>query len=334
MTRADDRLLALVQSYFQDYLERVRGASPHTRRVYADALRLFFSFLADRTGRPVSRLCLDDVQADAVLAFLNHLETTRHNGVSTRNSRLVALRGFVEHLLRHDLRRSDQYRRILALPGKQSPIKLPSYLEPDQVRVILGQPNQRSRDGLRHYVLLLFLYNTGARVGEALAVRRGDLQLFRPYQVRLLGKGSKHRISPLWPDTVRALRHIVSTSNDDFVFRSARGTPLGRDGVAYILDKYVSDAARQIPALARVRVTPHVLRHSCAVALLQAGVDVTLIRDYLGHVSIAATNRYLATNLEAKRNVLERFWNTARLVKRPNSPWRRSGRLLEFLSSL
>jgi integrase len=230
MTRPDDKLLALVQSYFQDYLERVRGASPHTRRVYADALRLFFSFLADRTGRPISRLCLDDVQADAVLAFLNHLETTRHNGVSTRNSRLVALRGFVEHLLRHDLRRSDQYRRILALPGKKSPIKLPSYLEPDQVRAILGQPNQRSRNGLRHYVLLLFLYNTGARVGEARAVRRGDLQLFRPYQVRLLGKGSKHRISPLWPDTVRALRRIVSTSNDDLVFRSARGTPLGRDG--------------------------------------------------------------------------------------------------------
>lgn len=334
MSLPHERFFALVQSYFRDHLERVRGASPHTRRVYAGALRLFFTFLADRVRRPISRLQLDDIRAEAVLAFLDHLEAQRSNSISTRNSRLAALRGFVEHLLRHDLSRADQYSRILALPAKRAPLKPATYLEPDQVRAILAEPDRRGPHGARHHALLLFLYNTGARVGEALAVRRTDLHLPPPYQVRLVGKGNKHRLCPLWPETVRALKQILPPGSNDPVFRSARGTPLGRDGAAYILAKYVAQAALRTPALSRVHVTPHVLRHSCAVALLQAGVDLTLIRDYLGHVSISTTNRYLSTNLDAKRRVLERFWKTARLTRRSGEKWRPSDKLIDFLSSL
>jgi site-specific recombinase XerD len=334
MTEASDRLLTLVQSYFRDHLERVRGASPHTLRGYADALRLFFGFLAERTRRPVSRLRLDDIRADAVVAFLAHLENVRGNSVSTRNGRLAALHSFVEHLVRHDVRRAEQYRRILALPMKRALIRPPAYLEPNQVRAILAETDRRTFIGARDYALLLFLYNTGARVSEALAVRSGDLHLCRPYQVRLVGKGRKERLCPLWPETVKALRRIAPSTPNERVFRTSRGAPLGRDGVADAIVKYRNLAARRVPALGRCRITPHVLRHSTACALLQAGVDVALIRDYLGHASITTTSRYLATNLDAKRAVLERFWQSAHLTKRPSTPWRASPKLLAFLSSL
>ena len=209
MTNTGDRLLLLVQSYFRDHLERVRGASPHTLRVYADALRLFFCFLGDHDGRPVSRLRLDDIRVDAVLAFLSHLETARGNSISTRNGRLAALHSFVEHLLRNDVQRAEQYHRILAISAKRAPVKPPTYLEPEQVRAILAEPDCRTVVGARDYGLLLFLYNTGARVSEALAIRNTDLNLSRPYQVRIVGKGRKERLCPLWPETVRALRRVL-----------------------------------------------------------------------------------------------------------------------------
>ena len=197
MRRTDnDRLLALVQSYFQEHLQRVRGASPHTLRAYGHAVRLFFLFLAEQLHRPVSTLGLDDIEVHHVLAFLDHLERTRHNAVSSRNSRLIALRGLVEHLLRHDLTRAEAYHRILALSAKKARSRPATYLEPEMARAVLSRPDPATRSGARHRALLLFLYNTGARVGEALAVKCEDLPLSRPYQVHLLGKGRKERFCP------------------------------------------------------------------------------------------------------------------------------------------
>ena len=332
----NDRLLALVQSYFQEHLQRVRGASPHTIHAYGHAVRLFFLFLAERLRRPVAKLGLDDIQVNHVLAFLDHLETTRHNAVSSRNCRLIALRGLVEHLLRHDLSRAEAYHRILAVSDKKTRSRPVTYLDPELARAVLARPDSSTTSGAMHYALLLFLYNTGARVGEALAVKRGDLQLSRPYQVHLLGKGRKERFCPLWPETVRALRQICPHHEGPqaLIFRNSHGAPLTRDGVAYIVAKYAAEAAQQYPALRRCRVTPHVLRHSCAVALLQAGVDVTVIRDYLGHASISTTSRYISTNLQMRRDVLERFWNKAGLRSRCDDRWRPTPKLLDFLSSL
>jgi site-specific recombinase XerD len=183
--------------------------------------------------------------------------------------------------------------------------------------------------------LLLFLYNTGARVSEVLAVRVCDLRLERPRQVRLLGKGQKERICPLWSETASALRRIIPTANEaDLLFRNAGGAPLTRDGVAYLLAKYVRSAVQTTPALSKRRVTPHVMRHSCAVALLQAGVDVSVIRDYLGHASVATTSRYITTNLQMKRDVLEAFWKRAGLSPAPLKKWRPSPKLLTFLENL
>ena len=332
---AMDPLLRLVESYFDDHLRRVRGASRHTLRAYAHALRLFFIFLADRLGRSIADLGVDHVQADAVLAFLNHVETIRHNTSASRNCRLAAIRGFVAHLLRHDVARAAQYQRVLAIPSKKTRHRPVTYWEPEVVAAILAEPDRSTAFGARDHALLLFLYNTGARVSEAIAVRRHDLQLTRPHHVRLHGKGGKERICPLWPETAAALARLLPKDDDaGVVFRSRRGDQLSRDGVAYLLAKYACRVSKRHPVLRRSRISPHVLRHSCAVALLQAGVDVTVIRDYLGHASIATTSRYVTSNLQMKRDVLDAFWKRAGLARAGRAPWRPRPELLRFLASL
>jgi site-specific recombinase XerD len=323
-----------VQSFFDNHLRRVQGASEHTVRAYRDALKLLFVFLADSGGRSVGDLQLDDVRAESVLAFLQHVESSRGNRPVTRNCRLAAIRSFAEHLLRHDVTRANQYSRILSIPAKRTGNRLIPYLEPEDARAIIAAVGSGPA-GDRDRALLLLLYNTGARVSEALAVRITDLHLERPRQVRLCGKGGKERICPLWADTAAALHALpVFSGSQETLFRNARGQPLTRDGVAYIISKYAQRAASSRPGLRRQHVTPHVLRHSCAVALLQAGVDVSVIRDYLGHASVATTSRYLTTNLEMKRRVLQAFWKRAGLEKRTNARWNPSAKLLAFLESL
>lgn len=334
-SRPPDQLLPLVESYFNDHLRRVRGASEHTVRAYGHALRLFFLFLGTRLHRPISGLALEDIVVDHVLAFLDHVEMTRGNQPTTRNCRLAAIRGFVEHLLRHDVSRAEQYRRILAIPSKRAHQRFVEYLEPEHVQVLLAQPDRRSPTGARDYALLLFLYNTGARISEALGVRPDDLRLAPPRHVRIRGKGAKERICPLWTETAAALQRLIEANGAEgtVVFRSAVGRPLSRDGAAYLLSKYVDRAAIHHPGLSRRRISPHVLRHSCAVALLQAGVDLTVIRDYLGHASVATTGRYIATNVEMKREVLHAFWKRAGLAPKGRR-WRPAPGIINFLSSL
>jgi integrase/recombinase XerD len=333
--RKQDGLLPLVQSFFQQYLRGARGASEHTIRAYRDALRLFFQFLVSRRGRSPVDVSLDDIQAEAVLAFLDHVEAQRRNSAATRNCRLVALRSFVHHLLRHDVTRADQYGRILAIGSKRATLRVITYLEPQEARAVIAAVDDRAAHAERDRALLLFLYNTGARVSEALDVRPQALRLDRLRQVRIHGKGGKERYCPLWAETAAALRRIIRPdSPSEPIFRNACGAPLTRDGVAHILAKHVRRASETRPDLRPRRVTPHVLRHSCAVALLQAGVDVTVIRDYLGHVSIATTSRYLATNLKMKRDVLEAFWKRAGLVKGSHRRWHPSPKLLALLETV
>lgn len=335
-SRPHDALLNLVESFFREHLQRVRGASPHTVLAYRDSIRLFLCFLADSDGKPVSQLGLDDITAERALAFLAHLETKRGNRPATRNQRLAALRALAEHLLRSDPTRAGQFRRILDVPTKKSRPAPVHYLEPEEVKVLLRQPDRQTKAGQRDHALLLFMYNTGARVSEALGVCRRDLQLERPWQVRLHGKGNKDRFCPLWRDTADAVAHMIGPGGepDHKVFLNAQGDPLSRDGVAYLLAKYAARGATELPTLGRRPVTPHVLRHSCAVALLQAGIDITVIRDYLGHASVATTSRYVSTNLQMKRDVLEAFWKRAGLAPTSNDNWKPTADVLAFLDSL
>jgi site-specific recombinase XerD len=298
---------------------------------------LFFEYLARQHHGGVERLALSDVTSQRVLDFLLDLETHRGNQATTRNCRLAALRSWVKHLLRHDPAHADQYARILSLPAKRTPHVQPDYLEPEQFRLILDQVDMSTSLGLRDGALLLFLYNTGARVSEALQVRWSSLNLLRPWQVRLHCKGGKERLCPLWKQTADLLRRLqgqASASPEDQVFLSSRAQPLSRDGVAYVLRHYYRLARQKHASLPRPSIHPHMLRHSCAVALLQAGIDLTAIRDYLGHSSVATTGRYLQTNLAMKREVLSRFWKRAGLEPKQPKRWRPSQGLLAYLESL
>jgi len=337
MKHSNDPLLRFVEAFFREYLQRIRGASRHTVLAYGDTLRLFLSFVAERKKREVTALCLEDLTVERVVAFLDHLESTRHNSVPTRNLRLTALRSFFRHLLRQDPPNALQYQRVLSLPAKKASRPVITYLEPEEVRVLLQQPDRRTHRGFRDYALLLFLYNTGARISEALNVQRDDLQLIRPWQVCLHGKGRKDRIVPLWRDTAHALESLAERSElpqQNHVFRRLRGQTLSRDAVADLLEKYATTAAKRMPSIRKKHVTPHVLRHSCAVALLQGGVDLIVIRDYLGHESVETTGLYTRTNLRLKRKVLDAFWKRAGIQRPSSRRWCPKEDVLAFLTHL
>lgn len=337
MRSSTPTLFGLIQSFFQHHLLQARGASPHTIRAYRDTLRLFLEHLARQQHCGVERLTLSDITSPQVLDFLIRLEAHRGNQATTRNCRLAALRSWVKHLLRHDPAHADQYARILALPAKRTVRVPPDYLEPEQFRLVLNQVDMSSPRGIRDAALLLFLYNTGARVSEALRVRWSELSITRPSQVRLHCKGGKERICPLWKQTAALLRRLqshASASENSQIFLNSHSQPLTRDGVAYLLRHYYQRARQQRSSLPRPSIHPHVLRHSCAVALLQAGIDLTAIRDYLGHSSVATTGRYLQTNLAMKREVLSRFWKRAGLERGLPKRWRPSQGLLAYLESL
>ena len=337
MSRSPCGLFAHVQSYFTQYLPKQRGASVHTIRAYRDALTLLFKFVAEKRGRGVASLQLGDIDVDAVTRFLDHIEAERSNSAATRNCRRAAIRGFFKHVLRTDLAHSQQYIRVLAIPAKKARQRPAAYLEAQDARLIITMPDQRSGDGWRDYTLLLFLYNCGARVSEATGLLWDDLQLTAPRQVRLRGKGKKERLLPLWPETANALHRLRGMScgaGGQCVFLNRHGQPLTRDGVAYILTKHATAAARDNPALRRKHITPHVLRHSCAVALLQSGTDVTVIRDYLGHASVATTGRYITTNLQMKRDAMQAFWKKAGIEPANAKAWKPKADMLAFLQSL
>ena len=244
---------------------------------------------------------------------------------------------FFKHLLRNDLAHSQQYMRVLAIPAKKARHRPAAYLEAEDASLIISMPDQRTHDGWRDYTMLLFLYNCGARVSEAAGVRWEDLQLVAPRQVRLRGKGKKERLLPLWPQTANALhrlRGMTHGADQQCVFCNRHGQPMTRDGIAYVLAKHAASAAQANPALRRKRITPHVLRHSCAVALLQSGTDVTVIRDYLGHASVATTGRYITTNLQMKRDAMQAFWKKAGIEPASTKAWKPTADLLAFLKSL
>lgn len=327
----------LITAFFRDHLQRVRGASSNTVRAYSHAIRLYLVFVSELRRRSVVDLKLADLDVESAVAFLDHLESTRGNTPATRNCRLAALRTFFRYVAHHDPVNAGQYQVVLSLPSKRSGLRPATYLEPEQARALIDQPDCRTEAGSRDHALMLFLYNTGARISEALGVRAEDLLLGRRPQVRVRGKGNRERVCPLWRETATAVARLVEAKpppQGGPIFRSARGAPLTRDGAAHIIEKHAREVSKDEPALRRLRVTPHVLRHSCAVALLQSGVDLVVIRDYLGHASVSTTSRYVSTNLGLRRSVLEAFWKRAGLEQKRLEPWQPTPDILRFLESL
>jgi len=339
MSAAPPNALArALRRFFGDHLPQVRGVSPHTVRSYRDAFTLLLRFLAARRGRAVVDLDLADLEPEQILAFLHHLEVERGNGASTRNARLAAVHAFARHTATSHPEHLELCQRLLAIPFKRARPRVVEYLEMEQMGALLDAPDTRTPEGRRDYALLLAMFNTGARVQEILDLRPCDLQLERPHQVRFRGKGRKERLCPLWAQTAEVLTTLVRERRLDpdateTLFRNSRGSPLTRFGVRYVLRKYVERARATAPPLRTKRVHPHTLRHTTAVHLLQAGVDLVTISHWLGHASVETTNRYAAVDLEMKRAAIAKAHPDTGLGKIA-AAWRKNTTILDWLEAL
>lgn len=329
-------LAVALHDFFGDYLPRLRGVSPHTIAGYRDSLVLLLRFIAERQKRDISFLDFKDLDAQQVLSFLAYLERDRCNSATTRNVRLSAIHAFFRYVAARHPERLEYCQRMIAVPFKRARQRTVEYLEYEEIQQVLSAMDRSSHRGRRDYALLATMFNTGARVQEVLNIRACDLQLTKPFQVRLLGKGRKERFCPLWPQTAKLLRDYckerdLNLQSQSQVFINQRGTPLTRFGVRYLLSKYLDRAKEQIPALAGKRLHPHSLRHSTAVALLKAGVDLTTISQWLGHSSPSTTNKYATLDLDMKRKALDRI----KPLPTPRGfSWRKDRTILDWLESL
>ncbi len=327
---------AVVRDYFTDHLPRVRGTSPHTIHSYRDSLILLLRFLSARSKRPITELDLKDVDPPGILAFLAYLERERKNGASTRNVRLSAIHALFRFVASRNPEHLDLAQRVLYIPFKRAAQRTIDYLEREEIDSVLKAIDRSTPLGSRDYVLLATMFNTGARVQEIADLRACDLQLTKPFQVRLFGKGKKERYCPLWPQTAAVLRDFCRERNLDLrsevrVFLNHRDEPLTRFGIRYVLGRRLDRASQVIPNLRKKRLHPHSVRHSTAVALLKSGVDLSTISHYLGHASPTTTNRYAKVDLEMKRRAIARIKPVARQSR---TPWSRNPTILDWLESL
>ncbi len=310
-----NKLMLLVQCFFQEYLVIDRGLSSNTVIAYRDTLMLFFTMQCTKKKISVTKLTLDDVNAETVLFFLSQLESERNNTVMTRNMRLASLKTFALFLMTKDIVRAGEYQRIMALPLKKTQHKIIDYLEINEVNAIIKQSASNDVNSQRDHTLLSVLYNTGARVQELCNLTVSSITLGQLPVVTLFGKGNKTRIVPIWDDTANLLTSYIRVRKiiekpDAKLFLNACGQPLGRFGVRYIIHKYVALAEKNCPSLKSKTIGPHTFRHTIAMHLLQAGIDLTVIRSWLGHVNLQTTHSYVEIDMDMKRKVLNSFTNT------------------------
>lgn len=333
--RTIDLFPGLMRAFFYEWLVEQRNASVHTVRSYRDTWRLFLRFVATRVGKNVAEIALTDLASGEVAAFLSHAEHERGGTIGTRNCRLAAIRSFFHFVATKDPASIAQCAEILNIPVKRAPVSEPCYLDPSEVTTILAQPDRSTLEGMRDHALLSFLYNSGARIQEALDLCPNAVRFEAPSCVRLFGKGRKERICPLWPETVQLLKNLLERqprAPDQRLFVNRYGEPLTAAGVRFKLAGYVKAATDTAPSLRTKHVTPHSFRHATAVHLVSAGVDVTVIRSWLGHVSLDTTNHYARATLETKRKALEQV-----AAPQPgNQPpsWKRDANVLDWLDAL
>lgn len=329
----------MVYAFFVDHLQLAKGLRPSSIASYRDGLRLFLRFVAGDVTARVTALPLSSLTTDRVLRFLRSLEDIRHNHIRTRNQRLAMLRTFFGYLggrVPELLAVAEQVARI---PTKRVAPPETHYLDRTEIEALFAGLPVATQMAARDRTLLLFLYNTGARVQEAADLRVGDLALDRQPWVRLHGKGDKWRTCPLWKETADRLRCLVerthgSVAPEEAVFLSPRGTALTRFGIYKIVRRHAArfDAGLGSPGR---RVTPHVFRHTAAVHLLDAGVEVNVIRGWLGHVSLDTTNRYAEISLRTKASALDTCSAPVRKDETKRTPpWHTDAALMDWLDSL
>jgi site-specific recombinase XerD len=297
---------------------------------------LLLRFLSQQRKKPITALDLTDLDPPGILAFLSHLEQERKNAVSTRNVRLSAIHAFFHFVAARNPEHLELAQRVRGIPFKRTRQRAVDYLEYEEIDAILKTINRATPQGSRDYALLATMFNTGGRVQEIADLRACDLQLTKPYQARLFGKGRKERYCPLWPQTAAVLKAFCEQRNLNLrsearVFLNHRGQPLTRFGIRHILTRCLGSACGTAPNLRKKRLHPHSVRHSTAVALLKSGVDLSTISHLLGHASPATTNRYAKVDLEMKRQAIAKVKPVPRQSR---TPWSNNRTILDWLESL
>lgn len=327
-----------VTTFLTHYLAAQRNVSPNTIKAYRDVFTLLLRFCRDVQRMALERLRLEQIDVPLVEAFLDYLEQERHSAPRTRNHRLAALHAFFRYVQAEEPDRMFQCQQILSIPLRRHTRPTVEYLSKDHLAEILAQPDLRTRQGRRDAVLLSVLYDTGARVQELIDLSAGEVRLEPPAQVRLMGKGRKKRAVPLMETTVQLLRDHMHENGldrpeqfDRPLFQNRQGERLSRSGIRYILQKYVQKARNTHPSLHQT-VSPHCLRHTKGMHLLQSGVSLEIIRDFLGHVDVKTTQIYARANLEMKRKALEKVSDSSPAPKIPS--WQENKTLLDWLHSL
>ncbi|HEY2339710.1 MAG TPA: tyrosine-type recombinase/integrase [Steroidobacteraceae bacterium] len=321
-----------VRRFLIEHLIAERSLSVHTQHGYRDALRLLLPFVAAKVGTSVDRLSVVDISSDLVRKFLAHIECDRHCSVATRNQRLAAIHALARFIGEHSPEHLEWCTQIRLIPHKRGDRILISYLTEAEMRALLVAPSRATDQGYRDYVLLLFLYNSGARASEAASVRIHDVDIHSRL-VHITGKGKKQRVCPLWPETIGHLRRLIAQRpKDESLFQNRLKQPLTRFGIHTLVERHAARAAEHEPSMRSKRVSPHTIRHSTATHLLRAGVDINTIRGWLGHASINTTNVYAEVDLDAKAKALATC--SPGTSSRSRSPWKSAAGVMEFLRSL
>ena len=326
-------LAPTLQAYFTDRLIRQRRVSPNTIASYRDAFRLLLAFVHDTTGTPPARLELTQLDAPTIGSFLEHLERDRCNTARTRNIRLAAVHSYFHYCALRHPEHAALIQRVLAIPPKRATKRMVTFLTPEEGKALLAAPDRTTWAGRRDHALLLTAVQTGLRVSELLALTHTDVQLGASAHVRATGKGRKERVAPLTRQTVAVLRAWTRENlrqPADPVFASCHGGPLSRDAIERRLAKHVATAQCACATLRAKRITMHVLRHTCAMNLLTAGVDTATIALWLGHEQERTTHIYLHADLGLKQRTLDRITPQAGHPGRYRAP----DTLLAFLEGL
>ncbi len=330
----------ITTKYFTDFLTGQRNLSPNTIKSYRNAMRQLLTYMRDEKYIPPERLEFEDIKTETVVEFLLWLEKNNRISVSTRNQRLAAIHSFYRYAQAEYSDNLFEMQKILNIPFKKKPRPTVSYLTKEEMKLLLDQPDVKSSRGRRDLALMAILYDTGARVQELIDLCVKDIRLHPPATVTLTGKGNKMRCVPIMGNTVQ----LVSRYMDDFnlksngrqqspLFFNSRGEKLTRPGICYILGKHFSRAKEDNPeCILSDKIHPHMLRHAKAVHMLESGVNLIYIRDFLGHVSITTTEIYLKTETELKRSILER--NYPDVVTQDIPEWRNDTELLQWLNDL
>ncbi len=327
----------LIQSFFVDHLVTVKGLRPSSVRSYRDTIRLLLCFVAGDNHSRITKLTVEDLTFERVVGFLRYLEDERHNHVRTRNQRLAALHTLFDYIAARQPEMLGVCQRVAAIPAKRAAPAETRFLEPDEMEALFRRLPDQGRLALRDRTLFVFLYNTGARVQEAADLRAGDLDLGERALVRLHGKGDKWRTCPLWHQTVDLLVELLQPDGRPAspaapVFTSTTGEPLTRFGIYKIIRRH---AGHLDDERTDRHVSPHTFRHTAAMHLLEAGVEINVIRGWLGHADLTTTNRYAEINTRAKIEALRHTEPPGSSAgRRPGPVWRDDTALLKWLASL